>query len=154
MPINTSPTFGRNPIHWQAELNSQVLGPGGGSIGPTSPVLLGVAGNYGAVLPSIMVQATGTIATANILHIFTLADGDTEVHLILNLALPTAASAAALAANYPVSVALPPTIAYYSGATLLEVAPNESLYVALNAAEPTNSFVINAWGKDYDATEL
>ena len=154
MPINTSPTFGRNNLHWKTKLTSQVLGKNGGAVGATTPVLLGVAGNYGSVFPAFEVEATGVIATANILHVFTLKDGEDEVHFIRKLALPAAADAAALAANYPVSLDLPPTIAYYSGAKLLEMAANESLYVALNAAEPTNGFAVNVWGKDYDATEL
>lgn len=148
----TEPTFKGEQNHWKAVLTSQVMPKAGGSIGASSPVLLGTAGDYGFVCEDIWVQATGDVA-ANVCGLFVLGTSDEVVtpHSFLSLPAATGTTATSIVANYPVRFVLPNLLFEFSTAKGLLLHPGESLYCALGAAEPTSRFVVNVQGGDCDA---
>lgn len=150
---NYDPLFPGSWEHWVAEVNSQVLTRAGGTINGTNAVLLGTAGDNGAVIPSIGVTVTGVVA-ANVMALFTVPEDSTTAYHRLEVALTAVGSVSntAIATGYPIKFTLYDSQPFEAGtANFLRLSAGESLYAALMVAETTSKFVIHAIAGQYDA---
>lgn len=154
MTANTEPIFKGEPFHWRKELTSQIMPRIGGSVGATSPLLLGIAGDYGAIIEDAWVEVTGNVS-ANVAFLFTLQTGETSVIKVAEVGLTAVAGSnlTTAIAGYPIRFVLPNLLFEYSTAKALFLTPNESLYCALGTAEATSRFIIHVQGGDYDVPE-
>lgn len=159
---NTEPTFIALRKHWKANLNSEVFARGGGSLTSSAPLLLGTAGDYGAIVHDILITPTGT-CIANNVRFFTLAAGETILQPSIGYSLPAFTdSAQTTAAPYyllsklvhPQSTNFFPQLLMLADGRGLPLSPNESLYVALGTTETTvtTKIHVSAYVGDYAAT--
>lgn len=159
---NTEPTFIATRNHWKANLSTEVFARGGGSLTPSAPLLLGTAGDYGAVVHDILITPTGT-CIANNVRFFTLAAGETILQPSIGYSLPAFTDSAQTTAapyyllsklSHPQSTNFFPQLLMLSDGRGLPLSPNESLYVGLGTAETTVTTRIHvaAFVGDYAAT--
>lgn len=150
---NHDPLFAGTVFHWDAELTTQTFTRAGGATTGTTPVLLGMAGDTGAIVTSVTVTVSGNTGAANVLALFTLRDGATNARLRAEATLPqvsTAANTAAIA-GYPIRLTLPDQEPFEAGtASFLKLEPGESLYCALLASEVAGKFFVHCVGGLYD----
>ena len=151
---NYDPLFPGSWEHWVAQVNSQVLTRAGGTISGTNAVLLGTAGDNGAIIPSIGVTVTGVVA-ANVMALFTVSAGATTAIHRLEVALTAVASVSntAIATGYPIKFTLYDSQPFEAGTSnFLRLSAGESLYAALMVAEATSRFNVHAIIGQFDAT--
>jgi hypothetical protein len=158
---NTEPTFIAIRKHWKANLSVEVFARGGGSLTSGAPLLLGAAGDYGAVVHDILITPTGT-SIANSLRFFTLLPGETVLQPSIGFTIPAFndSSQAAAAPYYLLSKQIHPQNTNFFPQLLmladgrgLPLSPNESLYVGLGTAETTTTtrIHVSAFVGDYAA---
>lgn len=159
---NTEPSFIAVRSHWKANLSTEVFARGGGSLTPSAPLLLGTAGDYGAVVHDILIKPTGT-SIANNVRFFTLLAGETVLQPSIGFAIAafTDSSQATAAPyyllskqNHPQNTNYFPQLLMLADGRGLPLSPNESLYVGLGVAEttPTTRIHVSAYVGDYAAT--
>lgn len=147
---NKDPIFISGPLHWDAELNSQVFPRAGGGIGATSPVLLGTAGDNGGVISSVSIGVTGD-CSANVCVLFTQRDGSALCRKRAEVSLPQISGSSLSSAIAPVHFTLPDYEPFEGCVVeLLKLERLESLYCALLVAETTSKFFVHAVGGLYD----
>jgi hypothetical protein len=161
MALNTEPTFISVRNRWGSDLTNQVFARGAQTITSTAPVLLGTAGDYGALITEIMVAPTGTVA-ANSIRFFVLPAGGSQLQRSLDWALPATniASESVVCPYYLLSSQANaqngnnpfPRLLILSDGRGLPLAPNESFYVALGVAETTSRIHVSVFVGDYAST--
>jgi hypothetical protein len=163
MPINTEPVFLGNHFHWVATLTNQVFPRGGGALLPTSPALLGTAGNYGALIEDIIVAPNGQCVQNNIRFYSKMADSSTLVRSIdFQMATIPAGTEDASIGYFIIGSQLSavnadeyfPVVLVGENTRGIKLHPNESLYVGLGVVEATSSIHVSVYGGDYAATEF
>jgi hypothetical protein len=163
MPINTEPVFLGNHFHWVGTLTDQVFPRGGGALLPTSPVLLGTAGNYGALIEDIIVAPNGGNVQNNI-RFFSKMSGMNTLVRSIDFQMPSVAPGAEDGSlNYYIIGSQLSTVnqdeffpVVLVGETTrgIKLHPNESFYVGLGVPETISSIHVSVYGGDFAATEF
>jgi hypothetical protein len=160
MSINTEPTFISVRKRWGTDLTNQVFARGGQTITPTAPVLLGTAGDYGALIFELLVAPTGTVVANNI-RFFVLPAGGSQLQRSIDWALPafTDSAQSAIAPYYLLSAQANaansnkpfPQLLMLADGRGIPLSPNESLYVGLGVAETTSRIHVSVFLGDLSA---
>lgn len=132
MPASTQPIYVNSVIHWRKRLAGTEVVPRVPTT--TAPILIGSAGDFGAMIHGIDVQHLGN-SVATVLRIYTQPKSQTGYDLELEMDLPAITTASESAGITRVVVnGLPAIISNNLQNRALHLGPGESLYVALGTA--------------------
>lgn len=140
--VNTTPIYPKDIIQWKAKLVAQVVPR---NITTETPVLLGTAGDYGALIHSIDVRHLGD-NVATVVRLWSKFALEADYYLENELSLSQISSSTNAAAIAPVAFTLPAILP--NGNTGLHLEPGESLYCALGTAVAAG-VIIAVRGGDY-----
>ena len=141
LAANTQPIYPRDIIHWRQPLKDEVV-----PRIPTTqvPVLVGTAGDNGAIIHNISVMPLGN-NIATVVRLFTQSainainstSLQSNYHLELELSIPATSGASDTAALTPLGFTLPSILPSGNGNKALHLVGGESLFAALGTAIAT-----------------
>jgi hypothetical protein len=142
MPANVQPIYPKDIIRWKTTLTNQVVPR---SITTQTPILLGTAGENGAIIHAIDVRHLGD-NVQSVARLWIKFAGDTAYYLENELSLAAISGSTNDVAIAPIPFTLPAILP--NGNTGLHLEPGESLYAGLGTAI-ANGVVVSVRGGDY-----
>lgn len=132
MAANTTPIYTKYPFHWRIQLVDQ-LAPR--KLTTETPILLGTAGDYGALIWGIQATPLGD-NVATVIRIYSKQATDTDYHFLFEEAVAETTGSTEAAKLVNTDFVLP-DIAVVANSKGLHLESGESLYAALGTAVAT-----------------